>query len=50
MDDVYHLRGLLSYYTMVEKDYFENLIAQQNKKWQVNVKSMLKDYLNGKIA
>lgn len=50
MDDVYHLRGLLSYYTMVEKDYFENLITQQNKKWQVNVKSMLKDYLNGKIA
>lgn len=49
MDDVYHLRGQLSYYTMVEKDYFENIISQYNQKWNVNVKEMFKQYLNGKL-
>ena len=47
--DVQHLRGLLSYYTMIEKDYFENIIRQQNKKWGVNVKQMFKMYLNGSM-
>jgi retron-type reverse transcriptase len=47
--DVQHLRGLLSYYTMVEKDYFEHIVKQQNKKWNVNVKEMFREYLNGSI-
>ena len=47
--DVQHLRGLLSYYTMIEKDYFENIIKQQNKKWNVNVKQMFRMYLNGSV-
>ena len=47
--DVQHLRGQLSYYTMVEKDYFENIIKQQNKKWGVDVRSMFKAYLNGSV-
>ena len=47
--DVQHLRGLLSYYTMIEKEYFENIIKQQNNKWQVNVRDMFKAYLNGTI-
>lgn len=48
--DVQHLRGLLSYYTMVEKEYFESVIEQQNKKWNVDVKEMFRMYLNGSIA
>ena len=48
--DVQHLRGQLSYYTMIEKDYFDKIIRQQNKKWKVNVRDMFKAYLNGTIA
>jgi RNA-directed DNA polymerase len=44
--DVAHLRGQLSYYTMVEPEYFKNVIAQQNKKWGVDVKKMFKTYLS----
>lgn len=47
--DVQHLRGLLSYYTMVEKEYFEKIIKQYNKKWNVNVKEMFRNYLNGSV-
>lgn len=47
MGDVQHLRGLMSYYTMVEPDYFGTIIDRQNKKWDVNVKQMFKQYLNG---
>lgn len=47
--DVQHLRGQLSYYMMVEKEYFEHIVWQQNKKWQVNVYDMFKAYLNGTI-
>ena len=49
IEDVYHLRGLLSYYSMVEKEYFENVIKQQENKWKVNVSKMFKDYLSGTI-
>lgn len=45
IEDVYHLRGLISYYTMVEPDYFNGLINQQNKKWNVNVRKMFKEYM-----
>ena len=45
MDDVYHLRGQLSYYTMVEPDYFNGINNQQNKKWNVNVSTMFKEYM-----
>ena len=47
MEDVMHLRGQLSYYEMVEKDYFNNLIKQYDKKWNVDTKDMFKKYLNG---
>ena len=49
IEDVQHLRGQLSYYTMVEKDYFDKLIEAQNAKWQVDVRNMFKGYLNGTI-
>lgn len=47
--DVQHLRGLLSYYTMIEKEYFDKIIKQQNKKWNVNVKYLFKQYFSGTI-
>ena len=50
LGDVMHLRGLLSYYTMIEKDYFDNIVRQQNKKWKVNVQNMFKQYLNGTVS
>ena len=49
IEDVQHLRGLLSYYTMIEKEYFENIIKTQNEKWNVNVRDMFRMYLNGKM-
>ena len=48
--DVMHLRGQLSYYSMVEKEYFDGIIRQYNRKWNVNVREMFKAYLNGSIA
>jgi len=48
--DVTHLRGQLSYYSMIEPEYFKKIIDQYNKKWSVNVGSMFKKYLNGTIA
>ena len=47
--DVQHLRGELSYYRMVEKDYFDRLINQQNEKWHVDVYDMFKSYLYGLV-
>lgn len=48
--DVQHLRGQLSYYTMVEPEYFNKIIERNNKKWHVNVEKMFKMYFNGSIA
>ena len=45
--DVHHLIGQISYYTMIEPEYFKGIINQQNQKWHVNVKDMFKMYLNG---
>ena len=50
LDDVYHLRGQLSYYTMIEPEYFNNVINQYNSKWNVDVRRLFKRYLNGSIA
>lgn len=48
IDDVQHLYGQLSYYRMIEKKYFNDLIRRANKKWNVNAEKMMKSYL--KIA
>ena len=45
LGDVQHLRGLLSYYHMIEPEYFDNIVATQNKKWNVDVEKMFKKYL-----
>jgi len=50
LEDVNHLRGQLSYYTMVEPDYFDGVVKQQNKKWKVNIKEMFKMYYNGSLT
>lgn len=47
MEDVYHLRGQLSYYTMVEPDYFKRVIEQQNRKWDCDVEEMFRAYVSG---
>ena len=45
LDDVQHLTGLLSYYRMIEKDYFNEIIRRANKKWNVDCEKMMKSYL-----
>ena len=44
--DVMHLRGELSYFKMVEKEYFENVIKKANEKWNVDVNTMFNGYLS----
>ena len=46
ISDVVSLRGLISYYKMVEKDYFNTIITRMNDKWNVNVEDMFKAYLS----
>lgn len=41
-DEVQHYVGLLSYYKMVEKEYFTNLIYHYEKKYNVNIKEIIK--------
>ena len=50
LGDVQHLRGLLSYYKMIEPEYFNKVIRNCNKKWNVNVETMFIQYLGGKFA
>lgn len=50
IEDVMHLSGQISYYKMIEKDRIESIINAQNKKWNVNVSDMIKDYMSGKVA
>ena len=46
VDEVQQYAGLVSYYKMVEKDYFENLIEHFNEKFKVNLKFILKNLLS----
>ena len=46
LDEVRSLSGLLSYYRMIEKDYFNNIIKKANEKWHVNVDKMFESYLS----
>lgn len=43
--DVQHLAGLLSYYRSIEKEYFDHVIDQANKKYHVDFEKMLKNKL-----
>ena len=42
-DEIQQYSGLVSYYKMVEKDYFETLIERFNQKFKVNLKKILKE-------
>lgn len=41
-DEVQQYAGLLSYYKMVEKEYFESLIEHFNEKFKVDIKHIIK--------
>ena len=43
-DEIQQYSGLLSYYKMVEKDYFEQVIERLNNKFHVDLKTILKNY------
>lgn len=42
-DEVQQYAGLLSYYKMVEKEYFDNLVEHFNNKFSVNLKQIVKE-------
>ena len=45
LDDVQHLSGQISYYRMIEKDYFNKIIKRANEKWNVDTDQLIKSYL-----
>lgn len=45
-DEVQQYSGLVSYYKMIEKDYFEDLIEHFNQKFNVNLKSIMKQLIS----
>lgn len=47
--DVMHFQGELNWYMQVEPDYFKMLIDRANKKWGVDVRTMIKAYITGRI-
>lgn len=48
--DAQQLAGTLSYYRMVERDYFDHIIQQQNEKFHVNFEQLLKDDIAGNMT
>ena len=50
LDDVNYLAGLLSYYTMVERDYFNHMIDAYNTKYHVDFRTMLKNAQKGSFS
>ena len=42
--DVFELNGKLSYYKMVEPQYFANLVKRSEEKWKVSFADILKQY------
>ena len=46
LHDVQVFSGLISYYRMVEKDYIDYVIQQYNKKFGVDLESLIKDDLS----
>ncbi|MBQ9613050.1 MAG: RNA-directed DNA polymerase [Lachnospiraceae bacterium] len=48
IEDVRHMDGLLSYYKMVEPDYFDHIIKSFNEKYKVDYHTMVRAVLKGK--
>lgn len=42
LEDIQHMSGLLSYYKMIEPDYFKGLISYINNKYSIDFESTLK--------
>ena len=49
IDEVKQYDGLVSYYKMVEKEYFENLIQHFNDKFHVDLKKIIKESVSTSI-
>lgn len=49
LGDVQHLQGEMNWYMQIEPDYFKMIIDKANMKWGVDVKTMMKAYISGKI-
>lgn len=49
LGDVQHLQGQLNWYTQVEPEYFKMIVSKANQKWGVDVCTMMKAYISGKI-
>jgi hypothetical protein len=47
VDDLHSMQGILSYYKMIERDYFEGLLNSMNEKHGVDVEKMIKRDLAG---
>lgn len=47
--DVMHLQGQLNWYSSVEKESINSMIQKVNKKWNVDVRAMIKAYISGKM-
>jgi len=45
-EDIQHYSGLLSYYKMIEKEHFENMLAKYNAKYNVDIRQILKSSYN----
>ena len=42
VEDVAKMNGMLSYYKMVEREYFDGLIDSMNSKYNVNLSALIK--------
>ena len=49
LGDVQHLQGEMNWYMQIEPDYFKMIVDKANAKWGVDVKTMMKAYISGKI-
>jgi len=45
-NDVQELQGIISYYKMVEKSYIEHVLNTYSKKYRLNVRKAITDYLS----
>lgn len=48
IEDIQYYTGLLSYYQMVEKEYFDKVLSRFYEKYNIKVKRILKEWLSGK--
>lgn len=49
LGDVQHLQGQMNWYMQVEPEYFASVVEKANSKWGVDVRTMMKAYISGKI-